>query len=316
MSELGAEKVQRVFGYLRVSSDEQDVNSQKQGVDSYAESQNWEIDEYIIDNGVSGGVDYAKRHLGELLNDLREGDVIICSEISRLGRNLFMVMEILNKVMKSKAVIHTVKDGYKMGDDIQSKVLAFAFGLAAEIERQLIQQRTAEGLALKRKMGVLLGRPPREDMNSINNLKHVEEKKETIITLYNLGVSIREIQRVTKINRNTITRNLIFWRVHNDWEKLIDDTQKQWEENLKKRRLPNSECYIDKDKLRVLIESNMTIPEIAKTFPMHKYNDVYHAIHRDRELNLLYRKHGQKRVSSRASAEAKKIEKLWAKERI
>ena len=148
-----------IYGYLRVSSDEQDVNSQKQGVEQFAKDRNWNIDKYITDEGVSGGKDPDKRNLGPLLQLLNKDDVIICSEISRLGRDLYMVMDILHYCMEKGCIIYTVKDKFVLGDDIQSKVLAFAFGLSAEIERQMIRQRTKEGLRLRMKLGVLVGRP-------------------------------------------------------------------------------------------------------------------------------------------------------------
>ena len=78
-------------------------------------------------------------------------DIIICSELSRLGRNLFMIMEILNICMTKECRVWTIKDNYRLGEDIQSKVLAFAFGLSAEIERNLISQRTKEALARSRR---------------------------------------------------------------------------------------------------------------------------------------------------------------------
>lgn len=121
----------------------------KQGVDEFAKNKGWTIDEYITDDGVSGGKDPSKRKLGDLLNKIKEKDIIIASEISRLGRDLLMVMEILNHCMKTGAMVYTVKDNYVLGDDVQSKVLAFAFGLSAEIERKMIQMRTKEGLSLR-----------------------------------------------------------------------------------------------------------------------------------------------------------------------
>ena len=70
-----------------------------------------------------------------MLANISKGDLIVCSELSRLGRNLFMIMEILNQCMDKECRVWTIKDSYRLGDDIQSKVLAFAFGLSAEIER-------------------------------------------------------------------------------------------------------------------------------------------------------------------------------------
>lgn len=134
-----------IYGYLRVSSDEQGVNSQRQGVDAFAAAKGWTIEKYISDEGVSGGKDPDKRNLGPMLKKIQKGDIIISSEISRLGRDLYMVMDILHFCMARGATIYTVKEGFTLGDSIQSKVLAFAFGLSAEIERQMIRQRTKEG---------------------------------------------------------------------------------------------------------------------------------------------------------------------------
>lgn len=91
-----------IYGYLRVSSDDQDVNSQKQGVEQFAKDKCWTIDEYITDEGVSGGKDPDKRNLGPLLKKLQKGDIVIASEISRLGRDLYMVMDILHFCMEKE----------------------------------------------------------------------------------------------------------------------------------------------------------------------------------------------------------------------
>ena len=112
-----------------------------------------------IEETISGTLTPDKRELGRLLSHIRKDDLIICSELSRLGRSLFMIMSILNLIMEKSARIWTIKDSYRLGDDIQSKVLAFAFGLSAEIERNLISQRTKEALALKKAQNVHLGRP-------------------------------------------------------------------------------------------------------------------------------------------------------------
>ncbi len=133
-----------IYGYLRVSSDEQDVNNQRMGVIAFAKQREWNIDAYITDEGISGTKDPSKRALGKLLKRINKNDIIICSEISRLGRNLLMIMSILQHIMKKGAMLYTVKDNYILGDNIQSTVLAFAFGLAAQIERDMISMRTKE----------------------------------------------------------------------------------------------------------------------------------------------------------------------------
>ena len=88
-----------------------------------------------IEETISGTKNYNKRELGKLLNIVQRDDLIICAELSRLGRNLFMIMEILNICMTKECRVWTIKDNYRLGEDIQSKVLAFAFGLSADGRR-------------------------------------------------------------------------------------------------------------------------------------------------------------------------------------
>ncbi len=147
-----------VYGYIRVSSDKQTVENQRFEINNFCEKEKLQIDGWIEET-VSGTKNYDKRELGSLLKNVQKGGLIICSELSRLGRNLFMIMEILNQCMEMECRVWTIKDAYCLGDDIQSKVLAFAFGLSAEIERNLISQRTKEVLARKKAEGVTLGLP-------------------------------------------------------------------------------------------------------------------------------------------------------------
>ena len=146
------------YGYIRVSSDKQTVENQRFEISRFCEENNLHIDGWIEET-ISGTTPYSKRRLGKLLRNIHRGDIIICSEISRLGRNLFMIMDILNHCMQKECRLWTIKDHYRLGDNIEAKILAFAFGLSAEIERQLISQRTKEALARKRAEGIHLGRP-------------------------------------------------------------------------------------------------------------------------------------------------------------
>jgi len=146
-----------IYGYIRVSSDKQTIENQRFEITNFCEKKGLLIDDWIEET-ISGTKNYNKRQLGKLLKKVGKEDIIICSELSRLGRNLFMIMEILNICMTKECRVWTIKDNYRLGDDIQSKVLAFAFGLSAEIERNLISQRTKEALARKKAEGVVLGR--------------------------------------------------------------------------------------------------------------------------------------------------------------
>ncbi len=189
-----------VYGYIRVSSDKQTVENQRFEILNFCEKEGMTIDGWIEET-VSGTKSYDKRELGYLLKKVHKDDLIICSELSRLGRNLFMIMEILNQCMDKECRVWTIKDSYRLGDDIQSKVLAFAFGLSAEIERNLISQRTKEALARKKAEGVVLGRPKGRKSDKVK----LSGKEDIIRDLREHGVTITEIAKIYKVNRNTVS---------------------------------------------------------------------------------------------------------------
>jgi DNA invertase Pin-like site-specific DNA recombinase len=192
-----------VFGYIRVSSDKQTVENQRFEINNFCQREGMSIDGWIEET-ISGTKSYNKRQLGSLLKKVQKDDLIICAELSRLGRNLFMIMEILNICMSKECRVWTIKDNYRLGEDIQSKVLAFAFGLSAEIERNLISQRTKEALARKKAEGVVLGRP-KGRKNSPN--KYKLSGKETLIReLLVASVSQRKIAKICKVDRNTLAK--------------------------------------------------------------------------------------------------------------
>lgn len=189
-----------VYGYLRVSTDKQDCDNQKIGVENLARRLNLSVESWIIDDGVSGTKEPEKRQLGKLLKKIKSGDVIICSELSRLGRKLFMVISILEHCMKVGAKVLTVKDGYELGDNVQSKILAFAFGLVAELERDMISKRTKEALQRLKSQGRSLGRP-----RGRKNRKHVwNGKEEQISRLLKQGVGKTKTARITGMGVGSI----------------------------------------------------------------------------------------------------------------
>lgn len=147
-----------IYSYIRVSSDQQNCANQKYEVECYAAKNNITVNEYIEET-ISSRKPLKDRKLGKLLNKLSKGDIVISTEISRLGRNMLEVMGILQTCLEKDCEIITIKENYHLGADIQSKVLAFAFSLAAEIERQLISQRTKECLKRLKNEGKHLGRP-------------------------------------------------------------------------------------------------------------------------------------------------------------
>ncbi|WP_373775338.1 master DNA invertase Mpi family serine-type recombinase, partial [Porphyromonas loveana] len=191
------------YGYIRVSSDKQTVENQRFEIEQFCQREHLVIDGWIEET-ISGTKAYNKRALGKLLRRVEKGDLIICSELSRLGRNLFMIMEILNLCMTKECRVWTIKDNYRLGEDIQSKVLAFAFGLSAEIERNLISQRTKEALARKKAEGVRLGRP--KGRKSSPNKYKLSGKEILITELLKNKTSQRKIAKICKVDRNTLAR--------------------------------------------------------------------------------------------------------------
>lgn len=195
------------YGYTRVSSDKQTVENQRFEINKFCERENLTIDGWIEET-ISGTKAYNKRQLGVLLKRIQKDDLIICAELSRLGRNLFMIMEILNICMTKEAKVWTIKDNYRLGDDIQSKVLAFAFGLSAEIERNLISQRTKEALARLKSEGKTIGRGKGRRNNSLN--KVCVAKHDYIMKKLEAGISIPTIAKKIKVARGTLYRYLAY----------------------------------------------------------------------------------------------------------
>lgn len=196
-----------IYGYIRVSSDKQTVENQRFEIKNYCAKENLSIDDWIEET-ISGTKAYNKRELGRLLSKVQKDDLIICAELSRLGRNLFMIMEILNICMNKECRVWTIKDNYRLGDDIQSKVLAFAFGLSAEIERNLISQRTKEALARLKSEGKAIGRNKGVRNNNLNQT--CIEKHDYILKKMEKGLSIPEIAKRIKVARGTLYRYLAY----------------------------------------------------------------------------------------------------------
>jgi DNA invertase Pin-like site-specific DNA recombinase len=188
-----------IYAYVRVSSDKQTVENQRFEINRFCAGNALDID-YWIEEVISGIQKLEKRKLGKLLRKMKKGDILICSELSRLGRNLLMIMGILNECMNRDIQVWTIKDNYRLGSDINSKVLAFAFGLSAEIERNLISQRTKEALARKRAEGVVLGRP----RGSKSKVRKLTGREAEIAVLLEKRVSKSAIARILGVHRLTL----------------------------------------------------------------------------------------------------------------
>ncbi len=192
-----------IYGYIRVSTDRQTTENQQFEIINFAQKNDIEINKWIQET-ISSTKDLDKRKLGKLLKNLRSGDIIIASELSRLGRNLLQVMSILHHCMNKDVQVWTIKDNYRLGTDITSKVLAFAFGLSAEIERNLISQRTKEALNRLKSQGIKLGRPS----GSKNKTNALASQKNAILSLLNKKVSKTKIAKMMGVSRITLYRFL------------------------------------------------------------------------------------------------------------
>ncbi len=191
-----------IYGYIRVSTDKQTVENQRYEIRKYCDAHGLTVDKWIEET-VSGTKTYRHRSLGNAIKRMTCHDTLICSELSRLGRNLFMIMEILSECLKKGCCVHTIKDNYQLGDNIESKVLAFAFGLSAEIERTLISQRTREALARLKKEGKQLGRPRG------SKGKHPKlQDKESLIKELRATYSVKQICKMLHVSRSTYYRKV------------------------------------------------------------------------------------------------------------
>ena len=198
-----------IYGYIRISTDRQSVENQRFEINQFCLRQGVEVDKWI-EEIVSGKEDLEKRKLGYLLSSvMAKNDVLICAELSRLGRNLLMIMSILHTCMRIGIQVWTIKDNYRLGNDMTSKVLAFAFGLSAEIERELISQRTKEALALKKQSGIKLGRPHGSSKKKVSVYKNWDKVSQMI----DLGVPLTHIAKKCGIHRNTLRR---YYMSHTD----------------------------------------------------------------------------------------------------
>jgi len=200
---FNGENIMATIGYIRVSSAKQTLEHQRFEIENFAKNEGFTIDSWVEEK-ISSRKALKKRKLSDLLDNLQENDVLISCEISRLGRSLLEVMRILETCLNKNCQVWTIKENYRLGNDIQSKVLAFAFGLAAEIERKLISDRTKSSLANIKASGKKLGRPFTAESKKLKlskNAKRVEK-------LLKKGLSKSQIARILGVTRGTLRRYL------------------------------------------------------------------------------------------------------------
>ena len=192
-----------VVAYLRVSTEKQFLANQREELLRFAEKNGLQIDKWYTET-VSGSVRSKDRKLSGVLNRMQRGDSLIVTEISRLSRTMLEIMTILNSCIKKEIVLYSTKEGYVFQNDMNSKVLGFAFGLMAEIERNLISMRTKEALARRRQEGVKLGRKK----GTCPAMRVLRENERRLIKDAQRGVSCSELARQMGVSRTTMHRFL------------------------------------------------------------------------------------------------------------
>jgi len=165
-----AKTTKKTIGYLRVSTADQDLDKNKADILHLANEKKLGTVEWVKEQA-SGKINWRKRKIAQMIDSLKEGDSILVSELSRLGRSMLECMEILSISLEKKITIYAVKGNWQLDQSIQSKIIAMAFSMAAEIERDLISQRTKEALAARKKQGVKLGRPKGTGKSKLDQYK-------------------------------------------------------------------------------------------------------------------------------------------------
>lgn len=180
-----------IVGYLRVSTEKQHPANQQDEIRRFAKNRNWEVDVWVTEV-VSGKTRERDRKLGTLLRRMKRGDTLVVTEISRLSRTLTDIMSIMGRCLKKQINLYTTKEGYTFDNTINSKVLCFAFGLVAEIERNLISMRTKEALARRK--------------GSFTKLNVLVENRLAVIRMLDEDRSVAQICRRYDLSRDTFDR--------------------------------------------------------------------------------------------------------------
>ena len=190
----------KTVAYLRVSTAQQDLRSQRLAILEYARKHDFRIDDFI-ETTASGQASEKRRRLDELMSVLQRGDRLVVSELSRLGRSLGQIVAILDALAKAGIAFVALKENIRVegARDIQTKVMTTLFALFAEVERDLISERTREGLAKARASGRKLGRP-----KGSLGVSRLDGKQDDIRRFLELGVSRTAIAKITGVSRTTL----------------------------------------------------------------------------------------------------------------
>jgi len=190
----------KTVAYVRVSTDTQDITHQRLAILEFARTERMAVDEFL-EVRASSRRSVKVRHLDVLLSSLAPGDVLIVSELSRLGRSVGEIITLVDHLVYQQVQVFALKEGLRLtgAPDLQSRVIVTLFSLFAEIERELLSLRTKEALAAARAAGKRLGRPPGARGKSM-----LDGKEQAIQTLLGLQVSKASIAKITGVDRSTL----------------------------------------------------------------------------------------------------------------
>ena len=210
-----------IIGYLRVSTGKQNPANQQDEIRRFADSRNLSVSQWVTEvaSGKKKGCD---RKLGGLIRRMKRGDTLIVTEVSRLSRTLTDLMAIMGKCLEKGINLYTTKEGYSFDNSINSKVLCFAFGLVAEIERNLISMRTKEALVLGRKKG------------SYTKMNVLIENRKVIVGMLKRNCTIADICRRFDISRDTFMK---FRSRYKEIDKAMKEKEIRRKGELQKRRV-------------------------------------------------------------------------------
>lgn len=190
-----------VIAYIRKSTDKQSFEHQEYEIKQYAEKHNLKIDRWV-EESISSRKELKKRQLGKLLEELQDGDILIATEISRLGRSLLEVMGILQTCLEKNCQVWTIKESYNLKNDLQSQLLAVVFSIGVSIERSLLSQRTKTALDAKKAAGVKLGRPFGAESKKLKLSKNTKRIRD----LLDKKVPKAQIARIMGVQKITLRR--------------------------------------------------------------------------------------------------------------
>lgn len=178
----------KVIGYLRVSTVSQDLGKNKADILKYANDNRLGTVDFV-EEVVSGKVSWLKRKIKDVIDSLGKDDWLIVAELSRLGRSMLEIMEIISEAKRKEINIHAVKNNWTLNGSIESKILLMVFSMASEIERDLISSRTTEALRVRKAMGKILGRPKGPGKSKL------DEYKDEIVALLRDGVPKKRVAK-------------------------------------------------------------------------------------------------------------------------